>query len=495
MPEPSPYFRELAWKTVGVPLLTPDGREYHYDKGDRLYVIRPETHIGIYECTVDGIVTKITPDDTTDFDSHIRDGEIIKLTNGVDIREWSPTETYHFDDEVFRTGDYSRYYICQQVTLGPRPIFDIYVDGPYPINPNNTYPEIITSAFRNEGFYLVPRGSLADMDFVPKWAGMMYIATDIGAVFAYWDGNGPTQYFGWYLVAKIDEWLGTKVYSDGKTLEGSGTKPLPLRIKEAILDYNAADEPYKLGDCVYGTFNNIRGIFKRALDTFRMWQQFGPLPSQGMKHLILDTQLEASFGDLFYVNQLAAPYDAYNGIYKVTGDHGFPYHITISQTDISELTGMLSDSSLVQLTAPGGDCKPWVPGHEYHVNDMVYVDNDYSSLYSRLIEDTPETVQTTFSVTQLVEHWRLLSDATSGGTDWEDEIGMISGWIWSDPPDPLDPPLPPGFIRCDNTLIDKTKYARLFNIFGDRYKKSTDTDNTKFRTPYANNQVVFTGVK
>jgi hypothetical protein len=68
--------------------------------------------------------------------------------------------------------------------------------------------------------------------------------------------------------------------------------------------------------------------------------------------------------------------------------------------------------------------------------------------------------------------------------------GMIIGWLWSDIE--AGPPLPPATLKCDGARYLKTAYQDLYDVIGDRYKKSGDATNT-FRVPTAYNQIIFTG--
>jgi hypothetical protein len=186
--------------------LVPDGRIYTFNKDNLFYVSIPTDHAGIFQCKKDLITTSITPKpdgtyDTTDFDSHINASDFIYLTApGTEISEWKSLKEYKLGDKVFLHGYYDRYYICAVESIS-QDKFSVTVDGDYPYNEHNQVPEHIVSAIRNEGFYQYPRGSIENLQFVPKWPGMMYLCTDENdrSLYAYTEGKGPV--YGWWKYA------------------------------------------------------------------------------------------------------------------------------------------------------------------------------------------------------------------------------------------------------------------------------------------------------
>jgi hypothetical protein len=212
-------FEIPVWKVADpAPIhLVPDGRTYTFNKGDIFYVNIPTDHQGIYRCRHDLISTSITPDpddptkfNTIDFDTHVNspvgdtDFEYLTRPEGTEITEWVPRKKYYLNNKVFLKNRYDNYYICIVAEI-EQPVFSLTEGGFYPFNPNNQVPERIVSGIRNEGFYLYPRGPLADLKFVPKWPGMMYLCTDTGnrSIYAYTDGKGPID--GWDIYAKADD--------------------------------------------------------------------------------------------------------------------------------------------------------------------------------------------------------------------------------------------------------------------------------------------------
>jgi hypothetical protein len=210
-------FEILAWQQTPVLRLIPDGREYTFDKDALFYVDVPANRQGIFRCLKDRISTNITPIpgtvpqqyNTTDFDQHINasdpDFKYLTVPDGTEIVEWEPyPKEYKLNDKVFLKGYYNNFYTCVIPSIS-QPVFSVVKDGEYPLNANNQVPELITSAIRNEGFYLYPRGPLAELKFVPKWPGMMYLCTDDGnrSIYAYTDGKGPID--GWDVYAKADD--------------------------------------------------------------------------------------------------------------------------------------------------------------------------------------------------------------------------------------------------------------------------------------------------
>jgi hypothetical protein len=261
--------------------LEPDGTVYHYRDGDEFWVPEIVTgRGGIYKCiaTTGDITTKITRNadgswDTADFDSHIPADFALRTSATVvagKINPWEPSpKTYVLGDEVYLrtpTVDYTAYYVCAESTLS-QPVFSVWFDGEYPLNPNNQGPEYIFSGIHNPGFYLVPRGSLTNMQYVPKWPGMLYLCTDpdARAIYAYTDGKGPD--YGWdpYAVAEQREtalvigmiigWLYDPDDANPKLPPGflacNGKK---YQINQHTALYGVVGDTYKKQDDEAGTF-------------------------------------------------------------------------------------------------------------------------------------------------------------------------------------------------------------------------------------------------
>jgi hypothetical protein len=115
---------------------------------------------------------------------------------------WVAKKTYHLGDHVYVYDSYAHYYTCIVEDI-QQDDFSVYFDDKYPRNPHNLPTERVISGVRNEGWYLFPRGSLAEIEYVPKWRGMLYLCTDPTnrAIYAYTDGNGPVH--GWWLYASV----------------------------------------------------------------------------------------------------------------------------------------------------------------------------------------------------------------------------------------------------------------------------------------------------
>jgi hypothetical protein len=218
LPDPTPFSKVRAWNVIPVKYIDYDGTHYTLAEGEEFYVYLPKDHRTIYKCTKPGIITYIrrNPDgtyDTTDFDSHITNGDFVvriddvsQINNGK-IVPWEVDRSpeYTFQQTVYIAGDehsnYNRYYSCAMSTLQPsQSVFSEWFEGDYPRNQNNGVPERIISGFRNEGFYLYPRGNLTEIQYVPKWPGMMYLCTENRTIYAYTDGNGPV--YGWDAYAQ-----------------------------------------------------------------------------------------------------------------------------------------------------------------------------------------------------------------------------------------------------------------------------------------------------
>jgi hypothetical protein len=205
---------ERVWQEHKVTWLSHDGHEFTFRQGDDLYIDYDTVDArrnGIYKCAASIIVTSVTPKGTipetydwTDFDSHVRDGELVirTATNPVDIIPWVAKTTYHLGDRVYVNDNYAFYYTCIVKDVA-QDFFSVYLDDKYPRNKHNAPIERVISGVRNEGWYLYPRGSLADIEFVPKWPGMMYLCTDDDnrTMYAYTDGKGPVH--GWWAYASV----------------------------------------------------------------------------------------------------------------------------------------------------------------------------------------------------------------------------------------------------------------------------------------------------
>jgi hypothetical protein len=202
-----------VWQQHDPIWIRPNGDSFTLKQGDELYIDYDTNggRNGIYRCTASIIVTSVTPKtitpptyDFTDFDSHVNSNEFIILTPTV-IRPWTPTPTkWHLGDNVFVNGIYAHYYTClvDEVTQDR---FTIFFEEEYPYNSHNTAPERVTSGIRNEGWYLYPRGTLVNLQFVPKFPGMMYLCTDPvdRALYAFTDGKGPV--YGWDRYAQASD--------------------------------------------------------------------------------------------------------------------------------------------------------------------------------------------------------------------------------------------------------------------------------------------------
>jgi hypothetical protein len=87
--------------------------------------------------------------------------------------------------------------------------------------------------------------------------------------------------------------------------------------------------------------------------------------------------------------------------------------------------------------------------------------------------------------------WDIYATATARGS--EVAPGMIIGWLWS-PVDPNNPPIPSGYLRCDEARVSQAQYSKLYAVIGDRYRQSGDPVDGMFRLPLAYNQIIFAGV-
>jgi hypothetical protein len=213
-----PYYGERAWYQRPLRVLPANGSKQSFSQGEWFGVPAPSAIRGIYECTKDGVVTSVTSSDYADFQDHVDDGEFVILNDTTTLPTWHaydssqdpPLGVYQLGDKVYLTGDFKNYYEAARDDL-MQATFTIFIDGDYPLNPNNEPPEYVTSAFRNEGYYLLPRGDLYSLQFVPRISGMMYLALDTNQLFVFTDGKGASGFYGWYPTARLDTWAANGV--------------------------------------------------------------------------------------------------------------------------------------------------------------------------------------------------------------------------------------------------------------------------------------------
>jgi hypothetical protein len=217
---------ERVWQEHPVTWLSNDGNKFTFKQDDNLFIdydTGNNSRNGIYKCTASIIVTSVTPRGTTpqtydwtDFDSHLNSHEFVIRTdtNPVDITLWGANKTYHLGDRVYVDGNYTPYYTCIVKDIA-QASFSVYRDDNYPRNEHNTPTERVISGVRNEGWYLYPRGSLAEIIHVPKMHGMMYLCTDDDnrSLYAYTDGLGPEH--GWWKYASADSDIYSKMFVPG----------------------------------------------------------------------------------------------------------------------------------------------------------------------------------------------------------------------------------------------------------------------------------------
>jgi hypothetical protein len=205
-----------VWKQYDPIWIRPNGDSFTLKQGDFLYIDYDNNggRNGIYKCVASIIVTSVTPKTTkpptydfTDFDSHVNSSEFIIQTGTAlpSIVPWKPTPiVWHLEDRVYLTGIYAHFYVCLWTEV-TQATFSIFYEERYPYNSNNKAPERVTSGIRNEGWYLYPRGTLSNLQFVPKFPGMMYLCTDPDnrSLYAYTDGKGPA--YGWDKYAQASD--------------------------------------------------------------------------------------------------------------------------------------------------------------------------------------------------------------------------------------------------------------------------------------------------
>jgi hypothetical protein len=501
------YYWERAWQEHGVNELPATGETVTYSHGQLFFVsdhFPKPGYSGIYRVDATGqISTSISATDTADFDSHLAASppDFVCITKSS-VTKWArdpkvyvPGDLVYLEDQN-GYADYSRYYECVHAPSVTQPVFSIWLNygDVYPINPANERPEQVISGYDNVGYYLWPRGNHNDMNRVPRWPGMQFLDMETATVYCYIDGNGDPLDYGWYPIAKVDQFGSVHVYTDTEvlgypaTLTGKGSLAKPLKILQAIPDYDAA-HTYELGNVVHAFFHGDEGIYKWVEENVKVWQEFS-VGNGGLKWLRANNPIDVYSGDYFCVYSTGTQYD---GIYEANTNLGQPLDIT---NDYSQLAAAIYDGKVERLTGGGGRCQPWYTNTQYKINDMVYLNGDYSALYVRAFNDTPETVQQTFAINELIKYWRVI--ARVNDHSGEPPIGSMLGWIWTDEGEdqaypPSDPKPPPGYVQCHQQSLDKIKYEALYKIIGDRYVRETDGVAT-FRVPYANNQIIYTGV-
>jgi hypothetical protein len=112
-------------------------------------------------------------------------------------------------------------------------------------------PRQVTSAARNEGVFLLPRGTKADMGKVPPWDGLLYIDVQNNVLYAHY-GNA------WRVISSVAQVIKT----DGQTIDGDGINTA-LSVKSVIPDF-VDQYPYEEGNCVFHSINGVQGIYRRT---------------------------------------------------------------------------------------------------------------------------------------------------------------------------------------------------------------------------------------
>ena len=279
---------------------------------------------------------------------------------------------------------------------------------------------------------------------------------------------------------------------DGVTIGGDGTTASPLTVLSVIDKYYLANEPYQLNKVVHadaGEIGIMAGIYKLLTEHERVWQPYYP------KRLMPGIAQTFNPGDYFYINNLGAPYEHYNGIYWVNDDvTHVGIAILITQTDVHDLEDHLIAGNVVQMTTASGPMYPWQPNHQYGLADLVigkYVPDaatgvfvpDYSVFYERIVPDSanPLDWQHEFSEFNDVLGWKLLADI-SGSMIGIIQTGMSVGYPWTDVADPI----PIGYLHCAGQAVSKSMYVDLYAIIGDTYGSSAST----FNLPTAYNFII-----
>jgi hypothetical protein len=212
---------KLVWQRHdNVIFIRPNGDEITIKKGNDLYIDydNKHGHNGIYTCMATSIAVHVLPIGTDDYDwadfnAHIKNKDFVIRTDPADlppaplqlIDAWQANKEYSLGALVYVNNVYSVYYTCLEDGLTQDRFTEVYEeDYPYNSHNNDTGPERVISGIRNEGWYLYPRGSIADIVYVPKWPGMMYLCTDDNnhTLYAYTDGKGPVH--GWWKYASAD---------------------------------------------------------------------------------------------------------------------------------------------------------------------------------------------------------------------------------------------------------------------------------------------------
>jgi hypothetical protein len=498
-----PYSQQ-AWEVHEVPILPATGVAFHFDAEDVLAVQYPLDHQGIYEATA-SIVIKIKDGDTKDFDDAIQAGSLYSRTTlppdkpaNKAIEKWIPydgTDT----GKVYNVGDLpvvvdydsafngkQRFYVCLMDGV-KQSKFSVALDGHYPLNIYNFEEERVVSGIRNEGFYLVPRGNYADMVYVPKQEGQLYMSKNgdgtvgsVGQLYGYFNGA-------WTLLTNAASWSGIQVYTDGNTITGTGTSATnALRILDAVPDFDPL-KTYEEGNVVYHEIDSVKGIYKWIEDVYTVWS------SPTMTHVLMNTPTLLANASEFYIDGFTGADTAKNGIYRV--DPLAPaITLNVSDGNTGDLDTNVTAGNIIWLTKTGGPCQPWQPNTIYVRQNMVYrTEEGFTKLYIREKSDKPDgtTAQATFATTQPILDWRLLASAGGGGSGSGVPIGAMVGFLCHDTAQPGDPPIPSGYVRCNGALLNKDDYPRLYDVIGDGYGSTVPT---QFKLPTASNQIIFTGV-
>jgi hypothetical protein len=72
-------------------------------------------------------------------------------------------------------------------------------------------------------------------------------------------------------------------------------------------------------------------------------------------------------------------------------------------------------------------------------------------------------------------------------------VGSMIQFIWTRVDHTQDPPVPPGYLRCEHELCDKTLYADLFAVIGERFNEGGDPSDM-FRVPDIDNTIIYSGI-
>jgi hypothetical protein len=128
-------------------------------------------------------------------------------------------------------------------------------------------------------------------------------------------------------------------------------------------------------------------------------------------------------------------------------------------------TDVLSVRHLLEYTAS--------PTRPYSEGDMVYGDIQFGSNYAKGV------------FRRVGAGWHPVALDTP--------VGSMIQFIWTRDDQQNDPPLPPGYRRCDHGLYDKTVYADLYAVIGDRFEEGGDPSD-RFRVPDIDNTIIYCGI-